>query len=439
MAPAHRRPYDSGPTFCRARMTRKTRKTTAADAYAALRYPEFRNLVTATFLITAAILIQEVVLGYELYLMTHDPLSLGFIGLAEALPFFGLALFGGHLADRREKIGLMQRALFAIMLGSAALIAVMHPSLRARLSQSMILASIYGVIFLLGLARGIYSPAASSLKAFLVPRELYPNSSTWVSSFWQAGAILGPVCAGFLYAKLGIDGALCVVLAAFVATFILISTIKPRPPVEVESWAGNIWTSLREGLDYVFKTRIILYAISLDMFSVLFGGVVAILPIFATDILRVGPEGLGVLRAAPSVGALLTLFLSAYWHPARSNAWRNLLLSAAAFGVATLVFAVSENFWLSAAMLFLTGAFDSISVVIRQTILQVLPPDHLRGRVQSVNSMFVTSSNELGAFESGLMAKLMGTVPSVLFGGAMTLATVVWIWRRSKELFGIKV
>jgi MFS family permease len=436
MAPARRHPYHAGPTFRRARMTRNI---ITNDAYAALRYPEFRNLVTATFLITAAILIQEVVLGYELYLMTHDPLSLGFIGLAEALPFFGLALFGGHLADRREKIGLMQRALFAIMLGSAALIAVMLPAVRAQLSQNAILLAIYGVIFLLGLARGIYSPAASSLKAFLVPRELYPNSSTWVSSFWQAGAILGPAAAGFLYAKLGIDGALCVVLALFIATFILISTIKPRPPVEVESWAGNIWTSLKEGLDYVFKTRIILYAISLDMFSVLFGGVVAILPVFVTDILHVGPEGLGVLRAAPSVGALLTLVVTAYWHPAKSHAWRNLLWAAAGFGIATLVFAVSQSYWLSAVMLFLTGAFDSISVVIRQTILQVLPPDHLRGRVQSVNSMFVTSSNELGAFESGLMAKLMGTVPSVLFGGAMTLATVGYVWRKSKQLFGVKL
>ncbi|HZP12047.1 MAG TPA: MFS transporter, partial [Nevskiaceae bacterium] len=310
---------------------------------------------------------------------------------------------------------------------------------REHLTQTAVVGTIYGTIFLLGLSRGIYSPAASSLKAFLVPRELYPNSSTWVSTFWQAGAILGPASAGFLYASLGIDGALWTVLGCFVAAFVLISTIKPRQPTASDLHPGDVWQSLREGLAYVFRTRIILYSISLDMFSVLFGGVVAILPIFAQDILFVGPEGLGILRAAPSVGAMLTLLLTAYWHPARSNAWRNLLWSVVGFGVATLVFAVSRNFWLSAAMLFFTGAFDSVSVVIRGTILQLMPPDHLRGRVQSVNSIFVTTSNELGAFESGVAAKLMGTVPSVIFGGVMTLVTVAWIWRRSRELFAVKV
>lgn len=408
-------------------------------AYAALRYPEFRNLIGATFLVTAAILIQEVVIGYQVYLITHDPLSLGLVGLAEALPFIALALFGGHLADRRERVRLMQLSMLAIMLGTVVLIFVLRPAARAALSQTTVIGTIYGVIFMFGLARGIYSPAASSLKAFLVPRELYPNSSTWVSTFWQAGAILGPASGGLFYARLGIDGALWIVLGTFAASFALISTIKPRPPPASERSAANLWSSLKEGLDYVFRTRIILYAISLDMFSVLFGGVVAILPIFAQDILRVGPEGLGVLRAAPSTGAMLTLLLTAYLHPARGQAWRNLLWSVAGFGAATLVFAISKNFWLSCAMLFLTGACDSVSVVIRQTILQVMPEDRLRGRVQSVNSIFVTTSNELGAFESGVAAKLMGTVPSVIFGGVMTLATVIWIWRRSRELFAVRL
>ncbi|MBI2384335.1 MAG: MFS transporter [Gammaproteobacteria bacterium] len=410
----------------------------AHDPFAALRYPEFRNLSGATFLITAAILIQEVALGYELYRLTRDPLSLGFIGLAEAIPFMGLALFGGHLADNRERRGLMQGALLAILLGSLALWVLTLPAVRPLLSQAALLAAIYGVIFLLGLARGIYSPAASSLKAFLVPRELYPNSSAWNSSFWQAGAILGPVAAGFLYAGFGLSGTLAVVVGTFALAFLLISTIAPRPVVAKPQEAGGLWASLKEGLDYVFRTKVILYAISLDMFSVLFGGVVAILPVFAEDILRVGPEGLGVLRAAPAVGALLTMLLCAY-HPPTRKAWRNLLWAVAGFGVATLLFAVSESFWLSAAMLFATGAFDSVSVIIRQTILQAMPPDHLRGRVVAVNSIFVSSSNELGAFESGLAAKLMGTVPSVLFGGAMTLATVGWIWRRSRELFGARL
>lgn len=406
------------------------------DPYAALRYPEFRRLISATFLITAAILIQEVLLGYELYLITRDPLSLGLIGLAEAVPFISLALFGGHLADRLEKTALMKQSLAVIMLGSALLAGVTYPAVRATLSPDTLVIAFYGTAFLLGLARGIYSPSASSLKAFLVPRELYPNSSAWISSFWQAGAILGPASAGFCYAHFGLSGALLVVLGAFALAFVLITGIAPRPAVQEST--EDLWTSLREGLSYVYRTKIILYSISLDMISVFFGGVVALLPIFAEDILRVGPEGLGILRSSPAIGALLVMLLCAYYPPTR-NAWRNLLWAVAGFGVATLVFAVSENFWLSAVMLFFTGTFDSISVVIRQTIIQVMPPDHLRGRVVAVNSIFVSSSNELGAFESGVAAKLLGVVPSVIFGGVMTLATVGYIWRRSRELFNTRL
>jgi MFS family permease len=401
------------------------------DPYAALRYPEFRRLIAATFLITAAILVQEVVLGYEVYLITRDPLALGLVGLVEAVPFIGLALFGGHLADRRERLVLMRWSLGTIMLGSVVLAAIMHPQVREQLTETTQLVAIYGTVFLLGLARGIYSPAASSLKAFLVPRELYPNSSAWISSFWQAGAVLGPAMAGFAYAHFGLDGTLEMVVGLFAAALWLQFGIAKRgvtPPS-----TDNLWTSLREGLAYVYRTKAILYSISLDMVSVFFGGVLAILPIFAEDILQVGPQGLGGLRAAPAVGALIVMFLCAYYPPTE-RAWRNLLWSVTGFGVATLVFAISTNVWLSAAMLFLTGAADSISVIIRQTLLQALPPDHLRGRVVAVNSIFVTTSNELGAFESGVAARLLGVVPSVLFGGAMTLVTVGWIWRRSREL-----
>ncbi|HUR40310.1 MAG TPA: MFS transporter [Verrucomicrobiae bacterium] len=401
------------------------------DPYAALRYPEFRRLTFATFLITAAILVQEVVLGYEVYLLTRDPLALGLVGLAEALPFIALALFGGHLADRRERATLMRWSLLAILAGSLGLALLMRPSVREGLSTTTQLAAIYGTVFLLGLARGIYSPAASSLKAFLVPRELYPNSSAWISSFWQAGAVTGPALAGFSYAHYGLDGTLALVAAGFAVAMWLQAGIRPRgvsPPT-----GDNLWQSLREGLAYVYRTKAILYAISLDMVSVFFGGVMALLPIYAEDILAVGPQGLGFLRAAPAVGALLVMFLCAY-HPPTEKAWRNLLWAVAGFGVATLVFAVSENFWLSMIMLFFTGAADSISVIIRQTLLQALPPDHLRGRVVSVNSIFVTTSNELGAFESGVAAKLLGVVPAVLFGGVMTLATVGVIWRRSRDL-----
>jgi MFS family permease len=219
---------------------------------------------------------------------------------------------------------------------------------------------------------------------------------------------------------------------------VLLAMISKKPIPETMGPAIDVWQSIKEGIKFVYEKKILFYATSLDLAAVLFGGVIAILPVFAEDILKVGAEGLGIMRAAPSVGAVLTIFATAYYTPTR-NAWRNMLIAVAGFGLATLVFAVSTNFWLSVLMLFLTGAFDAISVVIRQTILQVVPPDHMRGRVISVNSVFISSSNEIGAFESGLAAKLMGTVPSVLLGGGLTMVIVTWVWLRSKELFGVKL
>lgn len=408
------------------------------DPIAALRHREFRNLISGGFLTSSAVMIQEVALAYELYLMTRDPLILGFLGLAQALPFISLALFGGYLADRREKRALMQVALGVMLAGSLLLTWATLPSTRARLGQDAMLWTVYGVFVLLGLARGLYSPASAALRAFLVPREIYANAATWATTFWQAAAILSPMMAGLLYAALGLSGTLLLVVGLFAAANMLLTTIAPRPLPAGERPSDGLWLSLREGIAYVWRTRIILYAISLDMFSVLFGGVVALLPIFAEDILKVGPEGLGVLRSAPAVGALLTVVICA-WHPPQGQPWRNLLLAVVGFGIATIVFGLSDIFWLSCVALFLTGACDSVSVVIRGTILQVTPPDHLRGRVQSVNSIFISSSNELGAFESGVAAKLIGAVPAVLFGGAATLGIAAYVWRRSKDLLAVRL
>ncbi|AUD07280.1 MFS transporter [Spirosoma pollinicola] len=408
------------------------------DTFASLRIPEFRYFVMNSFLITATLLIQEVTLGYELYKMTHDPLMLGLVGLAEAIPFIALSLFGGHLADRRDKKRILQWSLLVILLGSVILYLVFQPSVAVGLSQTARLATIYGVLMLIGTAKGFYSPASSSLKPFLVPRELYPNSATWSSSFWQAGAIIGPGLAGFLYSWVGFDNSLIAVIALLVVCFVLISLIDRKPMPVNDLPVLKLSESLKEGFRFVFKTQIVLYAISLDLFSVLFGGVVAILPVFAEDILKVGAEGLGFLRAAPSVGALLTM---AYMtkHPPTHNAWRNMLLAVAGFGVATIVFSLSTNFYLSLIMLGLTGAFDSVSVIIRQTILQIFPPDHMRGRVAAVNGMFVSSSNEIGAFESGLLARLLGTVPSVMLGGVVTLVVVGYVYAKSKALFAVRL
>lgn len=408
------------------------------DPYAALRYPEFVSLIGGAFLLTLAIQIQQIALAYEIYLVTRDPLSLGLIGLAEAIPFISLALFGGHVADRYEKRRILHLSIGVMLLASMVLALVSWTSLRTQLSQTVWLVTVYTLIGVLGLARGFYSPAMSSLRAFLIPREIYGNGATWSSTFWQAGAILGPMAGGLIYAGFGLSGTLVIVAVLMLTTQAMLLLVRPRPVVPDPQGQEDIWTSLREGLRYVRGTPIIFYALLLDMLTVLFGGVVAILPIFAEDILKVGPEGLGLLRSAPAVGALLTIVACAWWPPL-NQAWRNMLLAVLGFGAATLVFAVSTNLWLSVIALFLTGAFDSISVVVRNTILQVMPPDHLRGRVQAVNSIFISTSNEIGAFESGLAARLMGTVPSVILGGVVTLGVAGDTWRRTRALFSVRL
>jgi MFS family permease len=406
------------------------------DPYAALRYSDFRFFISNTFLFSATILIQEVIVGYELYKMTHDPLALGLIGLAEVVPFIITSIFGGYIADQKNKISIMHISLVVILLGSVILYTAFQPVIYNARTQSQHLIVIYSVFALIGFAKGFYSPASSSLKPFLVPRAIYHNSSTWSSSFWQAGSITGPAIAGFLYAFLGLANTLLIVIFSFVICWILLGMIKTRP--EFPKISTPILESLKEGFRFVFKTRIVLYAISLDLFSVLFGGVVALLPVFAEDILKVGPEGLGLLRAAPSIGSLLTMFAMAYYPPTH-NAWRNMLIAVAGFGIFTIVFAVSTSFLLSCGALFATGVFDSVSVIVRQTILQIYPPDEMRGRVAAVNGMFVSSSNELGAFESGVMAKAFGTVPSVMMGGVLTIIVVCYIYSRSKDLFSVRL
>jgi MFS family permease len=406
------------------------------DAYKALQFPEFRAYVTGNTLFTIALLIQEVVLAYEIYKITHNPLALGLIGLAEAVPFISLVLFGGHFADNRDKKKIMQVTL-SLIIASSVFLLYSSTQLQSA-DQDFHIYSIYAVIFIIGLSKGFFSPAASSLNPFLVPKEVFANAATWNSSFWQLGSILGPGVAGFLYAYAGLSGSLITVIALLLGVMVCIFQIENRPVPVKTVQHESIWHSLREGIAYVFKTKIILYSISLDLFSVLFGGVIAILPIFAEDILKVGAEGLGILRAAPSVGAVVTMVTLVYFPPLK-HAWRNLILAIAGFGVATLIFGVSTNFWISVVALFFTGAFDSISVVIRQTVLRFYTPDEMRGRVSSVNGVFVSTSNEMGAFESGVAAKFFGTVPSVLLGAGVTLVLVSLVALTSKELFNLKV
>ncbi len=408
---------------------------TKTDPYGALRYPEFRSLVLASFLLTIGLLAQEVAIGYELYRVTRDPFALGLVGLIEAIPFISLSLFGGHFADRYSKRKILLWSVGGITLSSTLLHFVSEQ--RYHLPQNTLLLAIYATVFVIGLCRAFQSPTATALRAFLVPVSLYENASTWSSSAWQVGAIVGPAISGFLYAWLGFSNTLLFVIGLVAAAWFLYGMIGEKPNVAGDR-SEDVLESIKEGVRFVFKTKIILYSISLDLFSVLFGGVVAILPIYAQDILRVGAEGLGILRAAPSLGAVLTLMILARISPMK-HAWRNLLMVVVGFGVCIVVFAVSPWMSLSVGALFLSGAFDSVSVVIRATILQLMTPDAIRGRVMAVNGIFLASSNELGAFESGTAAKIMGTVPSAVFGGVMTLLIVGWMFLNSSELLKVDV
>ncbi len=352
------------------------------------------------------------------------------IGLAEAIPFILLSLFGGHYSDKLSKKKIMLWSLAFTMLASAVLYFLSF-NLLTEAHADELKHVIWAVIFFIGTCKAFFFPASTAIKAYLVPREVYANSAAWSSSSWQTGVIIGPGISGFLYSLFGFSGTLLFVIGILLLSILAVSLIKNRPPDPSEE--GTMFEKIKEGLKYTFKTKIIFYSISLDMFSVMFGGVVAILPLFAEDILHVGPEGLGIMRAAPSIGAVLVLFLLSKYSPMK-RAWRNLLWAVTGFGIATLVFALSENFILSVAALFATGAFDSVSVVIRSTLLQLLIPDNMRGRVNAINGIFLSTSNEIGAFESGLAAKIMGGVLSVVFGGIMTVITVGYIFFRSRDL-----
>ena len=406
------------------------------DAFAALRYRDFSIVTLNQFCLTLAILIQEIIVAYSLYPLTKDPLTLGLIGLAEAIPFIALSLWGGYFADRFNKQSIMKICLFFAIPLPSVLWGLFYAYGLKHIELSTLSWGVYAVIFGLGTIRGFYNPSATSLKPFLIPRDIYANGATWTTIGWQSGVIIGPMLGGLMLAFLGRETSLISVAVLLALCFLLVNLLSKRtfPKIETE----HVLQSLGEGFRFIAKTKIVLWAISLDLVSVLFGGVIALLPIFAEDILKIGPEGLGYLRAAPSIGALITMIALTRFPPTR-HAWRNMLLAVAGFGLFTLLFAYSNYLWLSLFALAMTGACDSISVVIRQTILQIYPPENMRGRVAAVNGMFVSSSNELGAFESGLAAKYLGPVIATVFGGSMTLLVVVLSWAKTKDLFGVDI
>ncbi len=402
----------------------------AHDPYSSLRFRDFRFYLSARVFSTIGTQIQATVVGWQLYELTKDPLSLGLIGLTEAIPAIGLSLFGGLLADtvNRRRIALF---CYLGLFISALLLAWFSLQPTSVIEQTGVMV-IYLAVAVNGIARGFLSPAMFSLLSQMVPRSEYLSASTWNSTGWQMGAITGPALGGLIYAVGGpLPCYLAVCALTFLGMMLLLLIRKVDNPIMQK--IEPIKTRLFSGIHFVFKNPIILGALSLDLFAVLFGGAVALLPVFASDILKVGPEGLGILRAAPALGSTLMAFVMAYRKPMK-NAGVNLLLAVAGFGVTSIIFGLSESFWLSVLMLGIGGALDNISVIIRSVILQMLTPDDMRGRVSAVNSIFIGSSNEIGAFESGLAASLLGIVPSVVFGGMMTIAVVAVTWWKAPSL-----
>lgn len=405
--------------------------TEKPDPYAALRYREFRSYLGMRFFFTFAYQMQAVIIGFHIYHLTKDPLALGLVGLCEAIPAIGIALYGGYVADKSEKRSLLLKIFSGVFLCSMVMFVVTTKQMHAFVPLSYIVPIMYLMVFGIGIARGFFSPATFSLMAQIVPKKLYPNSSTWNSSSWQAASILGPAAGGLIYGFYGISATYCVILVFIGIALICIFFLKPHPPAYIPK--ESIVKSLTEGVHFVFKNKMMLGAMSLDLFSVFFGGAVALLPVFANDILKVGSEGLGFMRAAASSGAVITMLAMTRFSP-MNKPWRNLLIAVTGFGTSIICYGLSKNFYLTLFFLFMEGAFDSISVIIRSTIMQLLTPDEMRGRVSAVNSMFIGSSNEIGAFESGLTAKLMRTVPAVVFGGSMTILVAGITYLKTKGM-----
>lgn len=373
--------------------------------------------------------------AWQIYELTRDPLSLGLIGLAEAVPFIGFALFAGHVADRTNRLRISLIALFVLLLCSLTLLGF---TLRPGIITVERVWPIYAVIFFSGIARSFLQPARSALGAELVPRELYPNAVTWRSSTWQLAEVVGPAIGGLVYGFGSARAAYTVDVALMGVGVLSLACMRHAPKRRVPV-TESFLQSLNTGVRFVRGQPVVFGALTLDLFSVLFGGAVALLLVFAAEILRVGPQGLGILRAAPAVGAVLMSLVLAH-RPPLQRAGRTLLVSVALFGLSMIGFGLSRDFFLSTALLALSGMVDTVSVVVRSTLLQVMTPDHLLGRVASVNAIFIGSSNELGAFESGTAARLIGTVPSVVLGGMATLLVVaitavkVPALRRLKEI-----
>ncbi len=398
------------------------------------KHKEFKRFIYARFFVTLAIQMQMSTIYLQIYYEhSRNELTLGLIGLSEVIPFIITSFFSGHIADIISRRKILVLGCVALLVGSMFLWAYSSsyfPALRLLGASAL-----FSIVFVFGIIRAFLAAATQPFMSQLVERTQYTQATTWNTTVWHTAAILGPVLAGLIYgyhdAK-NADWCYAINCLLFLGSVFSYAMIKSKPIPE-KTKDETLMQSLSSGLKFVYNNNMILSALSLDMFAVLFGGAVAIIPAYTDKILHLGPEAYGLLRTAPGIGAVLTSFVLAFKQPGK-RAGFDLLWTVAAFGVCTILFALCTNYWLAFAMLLLTGAFDNVSVVVRHTILQLMTPDNMRGRVSAVNSIFVGSSNEIGAFESGAAARIMGLVPSIIFGGIMTVAVVLGVNKLNPKL-----
>jgi MFS family permease len=402
------------------------------DPFASIKIIEYRYLLFGRFFFIMGLRMMGTLVGWWVYNLTNDPFAIGLIGLAEVVPAISFALYAGHVIDLSEKRRLILRGVFLYFFAVVVLIFLSSRLTLKHLSSHWIAICIYAVIFGTGIIRSFLGPVFAVLIAYIVPKHNLQNATTWNQGTWLSASVIGHALGGFLIAGIGIMGALIFIGVLMITAFVFLMRLTQKPSLNIKGEQTR-WNSVKEGLKFVFRTRELLGAISLDLFAVLFGGAVAMVPVYARDILKVGAEGFGFLNAASDMGSIFIVVLLTLF-PLKRKQGKTLLFAVGGFGTCIIIFALSKSFLLSFAALLVGGVVDGISVVIRGTIMQLKTPDNMRGRVMSVNSMFINSSNELGQFESGVAAKLLGIVPSVVFGGCMTLLVVVTTWFKSPAL-----
>jgi MFS family permease len=402
------------------------------NPFAAVKIIEYRHLLFGRFFFVMGLRMMGTLVGWWVYSLTNDPFAIGLIGLSEVIPAISFALYAGHVIDLSEKRRLILRGVFLYFFAVLVLIFLSSRFTSNHLSNHWIAICIYSVIFCTGIIRSFLGPVFSVLIAYIVPKSNLQNATTWNQGTYLSAAVTGHALGGFLIAAINITGTLIFIGVLLMTAIIFLVRIKQKPSLNTKGEQTR-WNSVKEALKFVFTTKELLGAISLDLFAVLFGGAVAMVPVYARDILKVGAQGFGFLNAASDMGSIFIVVLLTLF-PLRYKQGRKLLFAVAGFGTCIIIFALSKLFWLSFTALLIGGMVDGVSVVIRGTIMQLKTPDNMRGRVMSVNSMFINSSNELGQFESGVAAKLLGIVPSVVFGGCMTLAVVAVTWLKAPSL-----